>query len=82
MNDYPATPAYNELKDSDRVLPGAGTCPFSTVIPKLYHAGFRGGFSVELFNQGYWSQWDAKTMLEQSYQTTVSMLQQAMEGVE
>ena len=82
MNDYPATPAYNELKDSDRVLPGAGTCPFSTVIPKLYHAGFRGGFSVELFNQGYWSQWDAKTMLAQSYQTTVSMLQQAMEGVE
>lgn len=82
MNDYPATPAYNELKDSDRVLPGAGTCPFNTVIPKLYHAGFRGGFSVELFNQGYWSQWDAKTMLEQSYHTTVSMLQHAMEGVE
>lgn len=82
MNDYPATPAYNELKDSDRVLPGAGSCPFNTVIPKLYHAGFRGGFSVELFNQDYWAKWDAKTMLAQSYQSTVYMLQQAMEGVE
>ncbi|MFM1877984.1 MAG: hypothetical protein RLZZ241_850 [Bacteroidota bacterium] len=81
MNDYPSQPAYNELKDSDRVLPGAGSCPFNTVIPKLYHAGFRGGFSVELFNQGYWAKWDAKTMLEQSYNATVSVLTQAMQGV-
>ncbi|WP_088340757.1 sugar phosphate isomerase/epimerase family protein [Robiginitalea sediminis] len=81
MNDYPATPAWNELTDGDRVLPGEGSCPFGTVIPKLYHAGFRGGFSVELFNQGYWAKWDAAEMLAQSYACTVEVLRKAMEGV-
>lgn len=51
INDYPSSPAYELLKDSDRVLPGEGVCPFDVVIPKLYEAGFRGGFSVELFNK-------------------------------
>ena len=81
MNDYPATPAWNELTDADRVLPGEGACPFNTVIPKLYKAGFRGGFSVELFNRGYWAQWSAQEMLEQSYAKTVEVLSRAMEGV-
>lgn len=82
MNDYPATPAFSELTDADRVLPGAGSCPFHTVIPKLYKAGFRGGFSVELFNQGYWAQWKAEEMLAQSYATTVAVLTKAMAGVD
>jgi len=81
MNDYPATPAWNELTDADRVLPGEGSCPFNTVIPKLYKAGFRGGFSVELFNKGYWAQWNAEEMLAQSYEVTVSVLTKAMAGV-
>lgn len=82
MNDYPATPAYSELTDADRVLPGEGSCPFDTVIPKLYKAGFRGGFSVELFNPGYWAQWNAEEMLAQSYEATVSVVTKAMAGVE
>ena len=82
MNDYPATPAWNELTDADRVLPGEGACPFHEVIPKLYKAGFRGGFSVELFNRGYWEQWDAKQMLEQSFARTVEVLTGAMEGMD
>ena len=82
MNDYPSTPAWNELTDADRVLPGEGSCPFHTVIPKLYNSGFRGGFSVELFNRGYWAQWDAKGMLEQSYARSVEVLSKAMEGVQ
>lgn len=81
MNDYPATPAYNLLKDSDRVLPGEGVCPFNIVIPKLYHAGFRGGFSVELFNKGYWESMDAKTLLQNSYEKTYSVVQKALANV-
>lgn len=81
MNDYPATPAWDKLTDADRVLPGEGVCPFHEVIPKLYKAGFRGGFSVELFNRGYWEQWDAKQMLEQSYARTVEVLTGAMAGL-
>jgi len=53
MNDYPASPPREQLKDSDRVYPGDGICPFDKLIPLLYKGGFRGGFSVELFNEGY-----------------------------
>jgi sugar phosphate isomerase/epimerase len=52
-NDYPADPPREQLKDSDRVYPGDGVCPFHSVIPQLYSGGFRGAFSVELFNEGY-----------------------------
>ena len=53
MNDYPADPPRERLNDSDRVYPGDGVCPFDTLIPMLYQGGFRGAFSVELFNEGY-----------------------------
>ena len=78
MNDYPATPAYNLLKDSDRVLPGEGICPFNRVLSKLYKAGFRGGLSIELFNKHYWDTMDAKTLLDQSYQKTYEVIQRAL----
>ena len=53
INDYPATPPREQLRDSDRVYPGDGICPFNTLIPKFYRNGFRGTFSVELFNEAY-----------------------------
>ncbi len=78
MNDYPAVPSYDKLKDSDRVLPGEGVCPFNEIIPRLYDAGFRGGFSVELFNKGYWETMDAKTLLKHSYQKTFAVVEKAL----
>ena len=53
MNDYPSTPPREQLRDSDRVYPGDGICPFDRVIPLLQKGGFQGTFSVELFNEGY-----------------------------
>ena len=53
MNDYPSVPPREKLRDSDRVYPGDGICPFNSVIPLLQKGGFRGGFSVELFNEEY-----------------------------
>jgi len=53
MNDYPAAPPREQIKDSDRIYPGDGICPFDKLIPLLYKGGFRGSFSVELFNEGY-----------------------------
>jgi len=53
MNDYPSAPSREQLNDSDRVYPGDGICPFDALIPLLYRGGFRGAFSVELFNEGY-----------------------------
>lgn len=78
MNDYPSSPSYEKLKDSDRVLPGEGICPFDEVIPKLYNAGFRGGFSVELFNKGYWETMDAKTLLRNSFEKTYDIVQKSL----
>jgi 2-keto-myo-inositol isomerase len=78
INDYPATPSFELLKDSDRVLPGEGICPFDILIPKLYKAGFRGGFSVELFNREYWETMDAQTMLKNSYEKTYDVVEKAL----
>lgn len=78
INDYPASPSFQLLKDSDRVLPGEGICPFDILIPKLYKAGFRGGFSVELFNRGYWETMDAQTMLKNSYEKTYDVVEKAL----
>jgi 2-keto-myo-inositol isomerase len=78
MNDYPASPARETLTDADRVFPGDGVCPFDKVISKLYLAGFRGAFSVELFNKGYWESMDAKTILKNSYEKTVKVVAHAL----
>ena len=53
INDYPSAPPREQLNDRDRVYPGDGICPFETIIPSLYQGGFRGAFSVELFNEEY-----------------------------
>ncbi|WP_276388889.1 sugar phosphate isomerase/epimerase family protein [Eudoraea chungangensis] len=78
MNDYPASPSFNKLNDGDRVLPGEGICDYNSIIPKMYEAGFRGGFSVELFNKGYWESMDAETMLKESYEKSLKVLSTAM----
>ncbi len=78
MNDYPASPAREALKDGDRVLPGEGVCDYNKIIPKLYKAGFRGGFSVELFNKGYWESMDANTMLKESFENSYKVISDAM----
>ncbi len=81
MNDYPADPPFDQLRDSDRVFPGDGICPFNELIPKLYNAGFRGGLSGELFNRGYWETMDAQTILRESYERTYRVLKEAMSGI-
>jgi 2-keto-myo-inositol isomerase len=78
MNDYPASPAREALKDGDRVLPGEGVCDYNKIIPRLYKAGFRGGFSVELFNKGYWESMDANTMLKESFEKSYKVISDAM----
>lgn len=80
MNDYPANPVREELTDAHRLLPGEGICPFDAILPKLYAAGFRGGLSVELFNKEYWATMDAETMLKNSYEKTVAVVENAMQN--
>ena len=78
INDYPELPPRTELKDSDRVFPGDGICPFNKVLPLLYDSGFRGGLSVELFNKGYWETMDVKEVLKKSFEKTVQVIDSSM----
>ncbi len=74
INDFPSTPPREQLKDADRVFPGDGICPFDLLIPRLYKAGFRGAFSIELFNQGYWDTMDVQTLLKTGYEKIFNVL--------
>jgi 2-keto-myo-inositol isomerase len=56
LNDYPATPSRAEQTDADRVYPGDGVAPLKQIYTDLYAMGFRGYFSLELFNRTYWKQ--------------------------
>lgn len=56
MNDYPAVPPRDTVSDQDRIYPGDGVAPLGQIIRDLHETGFRGAFSLELFNPIYWKQ--------------------------
>jgi 2-keto-myo-inositol isomerase len=56
MNDYPATPPRETIKDADRVYPGDGIGPLTQILKDLFATGFRGTLSLELFNPIYWKE--------------------------
>ena len=56
MNDYPAAPPRESIRDADRVYPGDGVAPLTQILRDLMATGFRGTLSLELFNPTYWKQ--------------------------
>ena len=54
MNDYPADPPRETIRDSDRVMPGDGIAPLNQILRALHANGGRTVLSVELFNRAYW----------------------------
>jgi 2-keto-myo-inositol isomerase len=56
MNDYPAEPPRQTIKDEHRVYPGDGIAPLAMILSTLFQGGFRGVLSLELFNRDYWKQ--------------------------
>lgn len=56
MNDYPADPPRETIKDEHRVYPGDGVAPLDMILRTLRDIGFRGMLSLELFNRDYWKQ--------------------------
>lgn len=56
MNDYPADPPREEIADQHRVYPGDGVAPIGQIVRGLEETGFRGVFSLELFNRQYWEE--------------------------
>ncbi len=56
MNDYPADPPRETIRDADRVYPGDGVAPLTEILKTLFASGFRGTLSLELFNPTYWKE--------------------------
>ena len=51
INDYPQAADPSTLNDGNRVYPGDGVAPFRQILRDLRDSGFRGCFSLELFNK-------------------------------
>jgi sugar phosphate isomerase/epimerase len=55
INDYPNAADPSTLNDGNRVYPGDGVAPFGQILRDMRDNGFRGYFSLELFNRDYWA---------------------------
>jgi len=54
VSDCPELPRQ-ELEDGDRIFPGTGVLELELIAAALVNKGYRGFFSLELFNQEYWA---------------------------
>ncbi len=54
LNDYPADPPRETIRDGDRVMPGDGIAPLTQIIRTLLDNGSQAVLSLELFNAAYW----------------------------
>ena len=54
LNDYPAQPPRETIKDSDRIWPGDGIAPLKEILAALAANDCRPMLSLELFNAEYW----------------------------
>lgn len=53
VNDYPQADDIRKLTDQQRVYPGDGVAPLSEIFGTLKDIGFKGMYSLELFNREY-----------------------------
>lgn len=56
VNDYPPSPPREQLKDSDRLMPGDGAAPWPTIVRLLREKNSPVVLSLELFNPDLWKQ--------------------------
>ncbi len=54
VNDYPADPPRETIKDEHRVFPGDGIAPLDQIFTDLAASGCHTYLSLELFNRAYW----------------------------
>ena len=77
INDYPADPPLSEIRDQHRVFPGDGICDLPGIIRQLVDNGFRGAFSLELFNRDYWKR-DALEVAKEGLKKSKSVVDAAL----
>ncbi|UCD50510.1 MAG: sugar phosphate isomerase/epimerase [Phycisphaerales bacterium] len=54
LNDYPADPPRETIRDGDRVMPGDGIAPLTQILRMLLENGSQAALSLELFSAVYW----------------------------
>lgn len=54
MNDYPADPPQDRIRDEHRVFPGDGIAPLNDIFGIFRSVGASPVLSLELFNREYW----------------------------
>ena len=77
VNDYPGEPPRETINDSQRVYPGDGIAPLKQIFQTLHNNGYRGVFSLELFNRDYWKQ-DALVVAKTGLEKTRAAVNQAL----
>lgn len=77
VNDYPADPPRETIKDEHRVYPGDGVAPLTGILRDLRAGGYRGYLSLELFNKDYYRQ-DALTVARTGLQKTRAAVQKSL----
>jgi 2-keto-myo-inositol isomerase len=77
INDYPGEPSIEDIGDKDRVFPGDGVCPLPKLIRQLVDHGFRGAFSLELFNPDYWKR-DAQAVANEGLRKCKAVIAEAL----
>ena len=56
MNDYPADPPRETIRDEHRVYPGDGIAPMNDILRGFREVGAAPVLNLELFNKSYWKQ--------------------------
>ncbi len=54
LNDYPADPPRETIRDGDRIMPGDGIAPLTQILRDLRDNDSQAVLSLELFSQTYW----------------------------
>jgi len=63
----------SQLKDANRDLPGNGVIPLKDITQKLKDIGYKGAYSIELFNPTYWD-WEPEQVVRLCYQRMKELL--------
>ena len=77
INDYPRAADSSTLNDGSRIYPGDGVAPLRQILRDLRDSGFRGFFSLELFNREYWTR-NADDNLKTGLEKTRAVIRQAL----
>jgi sugar phosphate isomerase/epimerase len=78
LNDYPASPPRETIRDADRVYPGDGIAPLKQLFRDLRDIGYQGPLSIELFNPEYYKQ-DPLLVAKTALEKTKTVMQAALE---